>query len=168
MAPRNDLEGQRLLRRAHNADDDEVYLVLGGVARLIPDLNRDDLQGMVFKDDDVLDFDHVGEVEEGPGFGQLYLGLNHRNGAVFLVDCAAGNPTRRVVTSPEAMDRYHFDFRRVEDYSFLPGAQMLLMTLPFGAPMSIDAASSDAMMKQYLKIRAENGGRPLSGRARTA
>jgi hypothetical protein len=129
MGLRPDLEGQRIISYGSNAGEDEVWFVLNGVGRSI-DLNRDNLQGRLFRDGDALDANDVGEFERGPPINDAFLISDRGDERIWLVDPGgyltnvnglnSGNPRKHYISSPATMDRYHFDWGRVITFQNSP------------------------------------------------
>lgn len=173
MGFRFDLEGKRFVLTAH--DTDALYLVIDGVARLV-DGETAYPNGRLFSDEGLIPRSEAGDITFGADMPGAFLMRDGGTGAVWLVysdySLVTGQwpevclgAVKRHVTSPSAMDRYHFDWGKVleagngNDFEFDPRRRTsyalwhLLLGLPLATPQTLDAESSFAEMNQRYEER---------------
>jgi hypothetical protein len=154
---------------------------MDGMARLVPS-NTDDASGRVFTDGDngVISRAEAGDITFGSDLVNAFLMRDDASGAVYLVylDAAeySGSPplvsfgaVKRWISSPEAMDRYHFDWGKVVHTGQGWSANWknvgqrlnhavwnMLMGLPVASPATLDAAPSFARMNSRFEEHRPN------------
>lgn len=118
--PRPDLAGLRVKFPANPA----IYLIdPSGIRRWIP---NPETYNNLFRDWNgvIIDID-IGEITEGPSLTNgAFLARAINAAPVYLIS----NGEKRWITSPAVMERYHFDWNRIQLVS-----QILLDSVPNGA-----------------------------------